>query len=191
MEKHNTIDENSNMSMDELHKFLSFKISDDNFGLSILKVKEIIEYQDLTEVPMMPNFVCGAINLRGHVVPVIDLSVRLGRESQGIGRRTCVIITEVGSQNDRMEVGLLVDAVNEVMDIHPRDIDPAPSFRGSIRTEFIHGMGKIDEKFIILLDIENILSLQDLEILDNEDTPDKASAQKAIDPASVESGMDD
>ncbi len=179
-----------NTSADELHKFLSFKIAEDNFGLSILKVKEIIEYQELTEVPMMPRFICGAINLRGHVVPVIDLSVRLGRESQDIGRRTCVIITEVGSINDRMEVGLLVDAVNEVMDIHPRDIDPAPSFRGSVRTEFIHGMGKIGEKFIILLDIENILSLQDIELLDCVDASIETLSSKNNNSTLTESGLD-
>lgn len=150
---------------DELHKFLSFRLAHENFGIGILNIKEIIEYGGLTPVPMMPEFVRGAINLRGHVVPVMDLAVRLGRKSDEVSRRTCIVIVEVISNNVKMDVGIMVDAVNEVIDINPREIDPAPSFGGSLRTDFLRGMGKIGEKFLVLLDIDNVISLKDIEAL--------------------------
>ena len=155
------------MSMDtELHKFLSFRLGNENFGIGILNIKEIIEYGNITSVPMMPDFVRGAINLRGHVVPVMDLAIRLGRQSDDVGKRTCIVIVEVESNNVTMDVGIMVDAVNEVLDIAPRDIDPAPSFGGSVRTDFLRGMGKIGEKFIILLEVDNVISLEDIKALE-------------------------
>ena len=150
----------------ELHKFLSFRLGSENFGIGILNIKEIIEYGNITAVPMMPEFVRGAINLRGHVVPVMDLAVRLGRRSDDVGKRTCIVIVEVESNNVRMDVGIMVDAVNEVLDIAPRDIDPAPSFGGTVRTDFLRGMGKIGDKFIILLEVDNVISLEDIKALE-------------------------
>jgi purine-binding chemotaxis protein CheW len=155
------------MSMEtELHKFLSFRLSGENFGIGILNIKEIIEYGDITTVPMMPDFVKGAINLRGHVVPVMDLAIRLGRQSDEVSKRTCIVIVEVESNGVTMDVGIMVDAVNEVLDIDPREIDPAPSFGGTVRTDFLRGMGKIGDKFIILLDIDNVISLEDIKALE-------------------------
>lgn len=156
------------MNMDaELHKFLSFRLSGENFGIGILNIKEIIEYGNITEVPMMPDFVKGAINLRGHVVPVMDLAVRLGRQSDEISKRTCIVIVEVVSNGVTMDIGIVVDAVNEVIDIDPREIDPAPSFGGTVRTDFLRGMGKIGEKFIVLLEIDNVITLEDIKALES------------------------
>ncbi|MDH5545721.1 MAG: chemotaxis protein CheW [Gammaproteobacteria bacterium] len=149
----------------ELHKFLSFRLGKENFGIAILNIKEIIEYGSITEVPMMPEFVRGAINLRGHIVPVMDLAIRLSRQSDEISKRTCIVIVEVETNQVVLDVGIVVDAVNEVMDIHPEDIDPAPSFGGSLRTDFIRGMGKMGEKFIILLEIDKVISLEDMHAL--------------------------
>ena len=158
---------NQNLSEEDLHKFLSFRMGEENFGIGILNIKEIIEYGNITAVPMMPAFVVGAINLRGHIVPVMDLAVRLGRQSDDVSKRTCIVIVEVESNDVRMDVGIRVDAVNEVLDIYPRDIDPAPSFGGSVRTDFLKGMGKIGEKFIVLLDIDHVISLADIEALES------------------------
>ncbi|MDH5693654.1 MAG: chemotaxis protein CheW [Gammaproteobacteria bacterium] len=146
-------------------KFLSFKMGNENFGIGILSVKEIIEYGGITDVPMMPDFVRGAINLRGHVVPVMDLAIRLGRKPQEVSRRTCVVIVEVMSEGYKLDVGIVVDAVNEVIDIVPENIEPAPTLGGKVKTEFLKGMGKIGEKFLVLLNIENVLTLKDIELI--------------------------
>lgn len=178
----------------ELYKFLSFRMGQENFGLGILAIKEIIEYRDITDVPMMPGFVRGAINLRGHVVAVIDLAVRMGRPPQNISRRTCVVIVEVEMNQVRMEIGLMVEAVNEVLDILPSNIDPAPSFGGAVETDFIHGMGKIGDRFLILLNIEKILSLNDLQALSDLSTPgavEKAEAIRSAMSADAGQSVDD
>ncbi|MDH5728431.1 MAG: chemotaxis protein CheW [Gammaproteobacteria bacterium] len=168
----------------DLHKFLSFRMGDENFGIGILAIREIIEYGGMTPVPMMPDFIKGAINLRGHVVSVMDLAVRLGRKAQQVGKRTCIVIVEVEVQGVKMEVGLMVEAVNEVLDIAPHEIDPAPSFGGTVRTDFLHGMGKIGDEFLILLDINNVLTLKDVELLD--EIHSDASIFEAADDHDVE-----
>lgn len=149
----------------ELSKYLSFKMGRENFGIGILAIKEIIEYGNITELPMMPAFVRGAINLRGHIVPIMDLAIRLGRKSQEVTKRTCVVIIEIFAQGISMDIGVVVDAVNEVIDILPEDIDPAPSFGGTVKTDFLRGMGKIGDGFLILLDINNIISAKEMELM--------------------------
>ncbi len=132
------------------------------FAIGILAIKEIIEYASLTEVPMMPAYVRGVINLRGSVVPVADLSVRFGRKPGPVTKRTCIVIIEVTANGERQDVGVVVDAVNEVLDILATDIEPPPSFGSRIRTDFIRGMGKVNNKFVILLDVNHVLSLDEL-----------------------------
>ncbi|MBX3623361.1 MAG: purine-binding chemotaxis protein CheW, partial [Rhizobacter sp.] len=124
--------------------------------------KEIIEYHELTEVPMMPACVRGVINLRGAVVPVVDLQARFGRAAGQVTKRTCIVIVEVATLGERQVIGVVVDAVNEVLDIEASAIEPAPAFGARIRTDFIHGMGKVRGKFVILLDVDQVLSLDDL-----------------------------
>jgi len=162
----------------EAQKFLTFTLKGEGYGISILLIKEIIEFADLTPVPMMPEFVMGAINLRGHVVPVIDLSKRLGAGTTELGERSCVVIVELTLGEHSVEVGLVVDAVRAVLDIAPADIEPAPSFGGQIRTEFIRGIGKSAEgTFTVLLDVPKLLSLDDLARLEQASGRDADAVQ--------------
>ena len=146
----------------EQQQFLTFQLSGELFGLSILTIKEIIEFGSLTPVPMMPAYMRGVINLRGAVVPVIDLSVRFGRPPSQVTRRSCVVIVEVETEVGQQVLGVLVDAVNEVLDIPADQIEPPPSFGARIRSEFIAGMGKVAKGFVILLDADRVLSVEEL-----------------------------
>lgn len=143
-------------------QYLTFQLGGETFAIDILHIKEIIEYGNLTPVPMMPVFIRGVINLRGAVVPVADLAARFGREGRAVTRRTCIVIIEVEVGGQRQDVGLVVDAVNEVLEIAAADIEPAPAFGAGLSTEFIEGMGKIDGRFVIILHVDRVLSLDDL-----------------------------
>jgi purine-binding chemotaxis protein CheW len=149
-------------SMREQGQYLTFTLNEEVYGVGILCVKEIIEYGHLTVVPMMPECTRGVINLRGAVVPVVDLASRFGRPPTAIGRRSCIVIVEVAAETERQVVGIIVDAVNEVLDISSGSIEPPPSFGVRIRTEFISGMAKVEGGFIVLLDIARVLSLDEL-----------------------------
>lgn len=151
----------------ELQQYLTFLLGGEVFAIGILVIKEILEYEELTEVPMTPKSIRGVINLRGSVVPVIDLSARFGRKTTAITRRTCIVILEVNSGEDTHDIGIVVDSVSEVLEIPPSEIEPAPSFGAKIRTDFIAGMGKVDGKFVILLDIAHVLSVDDLTQLES------------------------
>lgn len=154
------------LNTDEEHRqYLTFRLGEETFAMGILRVKEIIEYGLLTVVPLMPEFVRGVINLRGRVVPVVDLALRFGRANTAPSRRTCIVIAEVGEEDEQQEVGIIVDGVNQVLEIRPEDIEPAPSFGAKLRTEFIAGMGKVEDRFLIILDITRVLSLEDMSTL--------------------------
>jgi purine-binding chemotaxis protein CheW len=146
----------------EAAQYLTFNLGVETFAIGILGIKEIIEYDTLTTVPMMPACVRGVINLRGAVVPVMDLAARFGRSSREVTRRTCIVIVEIEGESGRQDVGVIVDAVNEVLDIPAEEIEPAPAFGANIRTEFIRGMGKVAGKFVIILDTNHVLSVEDL-----------------------------
>ncbi len=143
-------------------QYLTFVLGGEAFAIGILAIKEIIEYHSLTEVPMMPACVRGVINLRGAVVPVMDLLARFGRKPSEVTKRTCIVIVEVAAGNERQVIGVVVDAVNEVLEIGSADIEPAPNFGASIRADFIQGMGKVRGKFVILLAVDHVLSLDNL-----------------------------
>ena len=143
-------------------QFLTFMLSSDVYAIGILAIKEIIEYHSLTEVPMMPNCVRGVINLRGAVVPVMDLLALFGRTSSPITKRSCIVIVECEAGSERFVVGIAVDAVNEVLDIAAVDIEPPPSFGTRIRSDYIQGMAKVKEKFVIVLNVDNVLSPNEL-----------------------------
>ena len=113
----------------------------------------------------MPDFIRGVINLRGSVVPVIDLGARFGKQPTSLSRRTCVVIIEVAHESEQQVVGVMVDAVNEVMDILPDQIEPAPNFGANIRADFIAGMGKVEGKFVIILNVSHVLSLDEIATL--------------------------
>lgn len=145
---------------------LTFMLGSETFAIGILAIKEIIEYGQLTSVPMMPAFIRGVINLRGAVVPVVDLAVRFGGAPAEVTRRTCIIIIEFTAEEETQVAGVVVDAVNEVLDIPAADILPPPAFGARIRAEFIKGMGKVQDKFVIVLDVDKVLSEGDLELLE-------------------------
>jgi len=147
----------------EVQQYLTFLLSGEMYAVGILNVKEIIEYGQLTEIPMMPAFIRGVINLRGSVVPVIDLAARFGGQQTAISRRTCIVIIEMpGENNDRHDIGVVVDAVSEVLEVASADIEPPPAFGAKIRADFIQGMAKIADKFVIILNIQRVLSIEEI-----------------------------
>jgi purine-binding chemotaxis protein CheW len=150
---------------ERVQQYLTFVLGSETFAIGILAIKEIIEYANLTAVPMMPPYVRGVINLRGAVVPVLDLSVRFGKEASPVTKRTCIVIIEIDAGGVRHDVGVVVDAVNAVLDISASDIEPPPSFGARIRTDFIQGMGKVNGKFVILLDVNRVLASEELAAL--------------------------
>jgi purine-binding chemotaxis protein CheW len=146
-------------------QYLTFMLGGEMFAVGILNVKEIIEYGSVTPVPMMPPFIRGVINLRGAVVPVIDLSSRFGNPPSEITRRTCIVIIEVHQGEESQDIGIIVDAVVNVLEIPPGDIEPPPSFGARIRTDFITGMGKLNGRFVIILDLDKVLSVEEISLL--------------------------
>lgn len=150
---------------DSPQQYLTFSLGGEVFALGILNVKEIIEFGNITEIPMMPTFIRGVINLRGAVVPVIDLSARFGGAASTVSRRTCIVIVELGSGEDRQDLGVIVDAVNEVLEIPRAEIEPPPSFGTKIRADFIQGMGKVDGTFVIILNVDRVLSTEEITML--------------------------
>jgi purine-binding chemotaxis protein CheW len=146
-------------------QYLTFSLSDEMFAIGIRQVREIIEYDSVATVPMMPSFVKGVINLRGSVVPVIDLSARFGRGVSEVHRRTCIVIVEVDYEDARQELGVVVDAVSEVLDIPAAEIEPPPAFGAKIRADFISGMGKVNGRFVILLNADKVLAVEEMAML--------------------------
>nr|WP_315397429.1 chemotaxis protein CheW [uncultured Duganella sp.] len=157
-------------------QFLTFMLGGEQFAVGILHIKEIIEYGSLATVPMMPACVRGVINLRGAVVPVMDLSARFGRAPSAITKRSCIVIVEVAGGDGKQVLGMLVDAVNAVVEIAADDIEPAPSFGTRIRPDFIEGIGKCNGKFVILLAIERVLSTEEVVEMARCGTNDAAAA---------------
>ncbi len=149
-------------------QYLAFSLAGETFAMESRFVREVIQYGGLTVVPLMPSFVRGVINLRGAVVPVLDLNLRFGRTATETARRTCVVILEVGPPDETTLLGVLVDNVSEVLEIASGDIEPAPSFGHSLRADFVSGVGKVGGRFIILLDVNRVLSVEELASLTSE-----------------------
>lgn len=150
----------------EQEQYLTFLLNNEMYALAILNVKEILEYGALTPVPMMPEFIQGVINLRGEVVPVINLAKRFRLTAKAADKRTCVIIVEVAYNDMRQDIGVMVDSVSEVLDISKKEIRPAPGFGANIRTDFIKGMVQLSQgSFVIVLDEDRVLSIQELAMI--------------------------
>jgi purine-binding chemotaxis protein CheW len=165
-------------------QYLTFTLGGEIYALGILNIKEIIDYDKLTEVPMMPAFVCGVINLRGRVVPIIDLYARFGKGKTAILKRTAIVIVETLNREDDsvQDIGIIVDAVNEVVDITQEDIEPAPSFGTGIRPDFISGMAKRENGFVILLSVDKVLSVAEMAALSKaevEHTPQRIGVMES------------
>ena len=143
-------------------QFLTFQLGKEVFAMDIRTVREIIQYGPMTTVPLMPDFVRGVINLRGAVVPVIDLHARFGHPVAQIGKKTCIVIFDALREGERVELGLLVDAVSEVIDIPSTQIEPPPSFGSAVRRDFIRGMGKLADRFVIILDPDKAFDVDEM-----------------------------
>ncbi|NOZ11024.1 MAG: chemotaxis protein CheW [Gammaproteobacteria bacterium] len=148
-------------------QFLTFMLSGEELAVSIMQVKEVIEYDSLTSVPMMPNFISGALNLRGSIVPVVNLAIKFGMPVSEITHRSCVVIMEVMLDGEESVIGILVDKVLQVNYITDEDIHAAPTLGSQIRTDFIRGMGKLKERFVTILAINRVLSEEEIAIAGN------------------------
>ena len=166
----------ASLEAEEQQQYLTFLLGSEMFAIGILSIREIIEYGFVTEVPMTPPFIRGVINLRGAVVPVVDLAVRFGRQGQENTKRTCIVIVDIESSNGSQEMGVVVDAVSEVLEIPPADIEPPPEFGARIRSDFIKGMGKIDGKFVIILDANRVLLVDEVAVIASMGRKEEAAA---------------
>jgi purine-binding chemotaxis protein CheW len=146
----------------ERNQYLTFASLGEMYAMGILNIKEILEYQQPATVPMMPSCIKGVINLRGAVVPVVDLAVRLGSKESDISKRSCIVIVENVTEDDCQDVGVIVDSVTEVLEISDTEIEAAPSFGANIHTDFIQGMGKVDKDFVVILNVGKVLSVKEL-----------------------------
>ncbi len=162
----------------ETTQYLTFKLDDEVFALDIAKVKEVLDFTDITKIPRTPEFMRGVINLRGSVVPVVDMRLKFGMSATERTVNTCIIIVEVSVEGETTVLGALADSVQEVMDLEPGQIEPAPRIGTRLRTEFIKGMGKRDNHFIMILDIDKVFSADDLAIVEHATTyaPESATA---------------
>ena len=156
-------------------KYLTFKLGAEEYGLGILKVREIIGLMDITAVPRTPAYIRGVINLRGKVIPVVDLRAKFGMPSAEDTDETCIIVVDVGET----EMGTIVDEVSEVLDIEENEIEDAPSFGANTNTDFILGMGKTKDRVTILLDIAKVLSKEDVVMVASAEA-DKASQTQDV-----------
>jgi purine-binding chemotaxis protein CheW len=145
-------------------KYLTFALGHEEFGLEILKVREINGYMEITAVPSTPGYVKGVINLRGQVIPVVDLRLKFGMNAADVTEETCIIVVEITQGNRQFQTGIVVDRVKEVLDIAGENIENSPQFGANVDTDFILGMGKVNGAVKILLDIDKVLGGENLQI---------------------------
>ncbi len=155
-------------SITEINQYLTFKLEDEVFALDIGKVREVLDFTSVAKVPQTPDFMLGVINLRGTVVPVVDMRLKFAMTRTETTVNTCIIIVEIEIDGENTVLGALVDSVQEVMDLDPDLIEPAPRIGTRLNTKFIKGMGKRDNQFIIILDIDKVFSTDDLSIVHAE-----------------------
>jgi purine-binding chemotaxis protein CheW len=155
------------MKNDLTGKYLTFRLAEEDYGIPLLQVKEIIGMMPVTAVPQTPDDVKGVINLRGQVIPVSDLRLRFGIEATDYNDRTCIIVVDIQGTETTTRMGVIVDAVSEVLNVREDEIEPAPSFGARVRTDYILGMANMDETVKILLDIDRVFDPQEIAILEN------------------------
>ena len=148
--------------MDQATQYLSFKLDEEQFAVEITKIREVLDFTKITKVPRTPEFMRGVINLRGNVVPVIDMRFKFGMSATEKTVNTCIIIMEVTFDDEKSVLGALADAVQEVFDMTPESIEPPPKLGTKLNTEFIKGMGKQNDEFIIILDLDKVFSTDEL-----------------------------
>ena len=147
----------------ETTQFLTFGLGDDVFAIDVVMAKEVLDFAEVTKVPQTPDYMVGVINLRGSVVPVINMRLKFGMEGIEKTRDSCIIVVEVDVDGEPITVGALADSVQEVMDMNDSQIEPPPKIGTRLNTEFIKGMGNLGDKFVIILDINRVFSADDLE----------------------------
>ncbi|MBJ6727862.1 chemotaxis protein CheW [Geomesophilobacter sediminis] len=155
-------------SIAETTQFLTFRLAEELFALDIGKVREVLDFTTITKVPQTPDYMRGVINLRGSVVPVVDLRLKFGMASGEQTVNTCVIIVEVEMDGEKVVMGAMADAVQEVLDLEPDQIEPPPRIGTKLNTDFITGMGKHNDQFIIILDIDRVFSVDELLLVERE-----------------------
>jgi purine-binding chemotaxis protein CheW len=161
-------------------QFLTFFLADEEYAVSVLKVTEIIECSVLTKVPGAPPWVRGVISLRGSVVPVVDLAIKFGLPQTAITLLTCIVVVEIRNDDERLVIGVMADAVHQVLDMLPGEIQPSPVFGPGISVECIHGLGSAGGKFVVILDIDHILSTNELLVASMAAGAGESSANIAI-----------
>ncbi len=150
----------------ETRPYLTFKLGEEMFGQDVTQVREVVEVPPITKVPRTPDFMCGVINLRGNVVPVMDMRLMFGMPPVEATVDTCVVVTETADEDDKTLVfGALVDSVQEVFELEPEHVEPVPRLGTKLRTEFIKGMGKRNDQFIIILDIDRVFSMEEIDLM--------------------------
>jgi purine-binding chemotaxis protein CheW len=162
-----TMDQAVKVMADREGKYLTFILAGEEYGIGILKIKEIIGMMPITTVPQTPAFVKGVINLRGKVIPVMDLRLRFGMEAIDYTERTCIIVVEIGGSAGTIQIGVVVDTVSEVLNVAGTNIEDTPSFGTKLNTEYILGMAKMEGGVKILLDIDKVLNSDEIAVLEN------------------------
>ncbi len=148
----------------ETRQYLTFKMEEETFALDVGKVREILDYTNITKVPRTPDFMKGVINLRGSVVPVVDMRLKFNMPAQERTVDTCIIVVEITIEDEQTVLGALVDSVQEVFELEPAQVEPAPRIGTKLNTDFVLGMGRRDERFVIILDIDRVFSIEELDI---------------------------
>jgi purine-binding chemotaxis protein CheW len=161
-----------------VRQYLSFIVGGTDFGVPILKVKEILQYEGVTRVPGTPGSIRGVINVRGSVVPVVDLGVKFGKGEVPETKRTCVLVVETKTRDETLTLGVIADAVSEVVDLANDDIEPPPSFGTGVKLDHITGMGKVGKGFVILLDIDRVLTASEADLAAATAAAAQANAEK-------------
>jgi len=175
----------ANLQTLETGQYLTFALSEEEFALEIAKVREVLDYPHITRVPRMPDYLCGVINLRGNVVPVVDLRLKFGMSQTEKTVDTCVVIVEGDLEGETTVMGALADSVHEVLDLAAGDIEPPPRMGTRLNTDFIKGMGRQGEKFIIILDIDKVLSSDELALVASAGSMAAAAGSDAAAQASA------
>ncbi|NOX33076.1 MAG: purine-binding chemotaxis protein CheW [Deltaproteobacteria bacterium] len=166
MNDFNVMDQTIKATTIKTGKYLTFTLKEEEYGIGILKVKEIIGMMPITSVPGTPEFVKGVINLRGKVIPVIDLRLKFSMDSIAYSERTCIIVVEIDAESGTVFIGIIVDAVSEVLNIKKEEIEESPAFGAKLNMEYILGMAKMGNRVKILLDIDKVLNAQEIKMLD-------------------------
>jgi purine-binding chemotaxis protein CheW len=173
-----THEETNRATEQAVQQYLTFMIGGEEYAVSLLKVKEIIEYDVVTEIPKTPQWVRGVINLRGNVVPVIDLAVKFRLAPSVVGKLTCIVITEVECEGEATVMGVMADSVRQVIDLKPEDVEVPPSFGTRVKVDYLLGMARSGKKFCLLLDTEKVLSTE--ELLELPDSLEESTQSRTV-----------